>query len=174
MPLPIDGAVAHDAADSGKPLKIGGKATTAAPTAVSASGDRVDAFFDLLGRLVVSLYMAPQVRNADVVGPKTVTLTAATNAAVLAAPGAGLSLHITRVKAGNGSATLTRLELVEGGADAGTDGTIVDSMPLAANGGGFVFEYDPPYKLPTNTAFKARLSTGVTDVRLNIHYFTSA
>jgi len=174
MPLPIDGAVAHDAADSGKPLKIGGKATTAAPTAVSASGDRVDAFFDLLGRLVVSLYMAPQVRNADVVGPKTVTLTLTTNAAVLATPGSGLSLHLTGIEAGNTSATMTRLDLVEGGADAGTDGTIIHSMPLAASGGGYVKTWNPPYKLPANTAFKARLGTAVTDVRCNIMYFTSA
>jgi len=173
MPLPIDGAIAHDAVDAGKPLKIGGKATSGVPTAV-ATADRVDAFFDLLGRFVTSPYMPPQVRNADVVGPKTVTLTATTNAAVLAAPGAGLSLHITRIKVGNTSATLSRIDLVEGGTDGASDGTIVDSMPLAASGGGYTFDFDPPYKLPANTAFKARLGVGVTDIRLNLMYYTSA
>lgn len=44
------GNVAHDAADSGNPLKIGGKARTTTPTAVAAN-DRVDAFFDEYGRL---------------------------------------------------------------------------------------------------------------------------
>jgi hypothetical protein len=63
---------------------------------------------------------------------------------------------------------------VEGGADGAGDGTVVDSMPLAANGGGYTYIFDPPYKLPANTAFKARLSAGVTDVRLNLMYFTSA
>lgn len=43
------GDVAHDAVDSGNPVKIGGKASSAKPTAV-ANGDRVDAYFDLFGR----------------------------------------------------------------------------------------------------------------------------
>lgn len=44
------GNVAHDAADAGGPVKIGGKASTAVPSAVSASADRVDAYFDEYGR----------------------------------------------------------------------------------------------------------------------------
>ena len=173
MPLPITGDTSHDSVDANKPVKVGGKASSAVPTAVAAA-DRVDAWFDLVGRLITSPYLPPTVRNADVTGPKTVTLTAATNAAVLATPGAGLSLNVTSIKASNGSATLTRVEIVEGGSDGGTDGTIVDSTWLAANGGGYVMTFDPPYKLPANTALKARLSTGVTDVRLDLMYFTAA
>lgn len=37
--------VAHDAVDAGNALKIGGKASAAAPTDVSADGDRVNAWF---------------------------------------------------------------------------------------------------------------------------------
>lgn len=48
----VVGAVAHDAVDSGNPLKVGGKASTSAPTAV-ANGDRVNAYFDTNGRLAV-------------------------------------------------------------------------------------------------------------------------
>ncbi len=47
------GNVAHDAADSGNPVKIGGKADTAFPAAVT-DGDRVDALFDEYGRLAVT------------------------------------------------------------------------------------------------------------------------
>lgn len=47
------GDVAHDAVDSGNPVKFGGKAaTTTAPAAVSASGDRVNSTFDGQGRLL--------------------------------------------------------------------------------------------------------------------------
>lgn len=46
------GDVAHDAADSGNPIKIGGKAETTAPATV-ADGDRVNAWFDEYGRLVI-------------------------------------------------------------------------------------------------------------------------
>jgi hypothetical protein len=173
MPLPVDGAVAHDAADAGKPVKIGGKASSGVPTAV-AGADRVDALFDILGRFIVGQYIPPQVRSGETIGPKTVTLTTTTNAALIAAPGAGLSIHITRIKAGNTSATLTRLDIVEGGSDGATDGTVIDSQPLAANGGGYVDTYTKLYKLPANTALKARLSTGVTDVRVNFDFFVSA
>lgn len=48
----VSGSVAHDAVDSGNPIKIGGKASTSTPTAV-ANGDRVNAYFDSEGRLVV-------------------------------------------------------------------------------------------------------------------------
>lgn len=48
--LQVSGNVAHDAVDIGNPHKIGGKASSTLPTAV-ASADRVNAFFDLNGRL---------------------------------------------------------------------------------------------------------------------------
>lgn len=51
-PMPTGGNVAHDDVDSGKPHKIGGHARSSAPTAVG-NNDRVDAYFDLNGRLVV-------------------------------------------------------------------------------------------------------------------------
>lgn len=50
----ITGDVAHDAADSGNPLKIGGKASTAKPAAVS-NGDRVNAWFDEYGQMHIIL-----------------------------------------------------------------------------------------------------------------------
>ena len=46
------GDEAHGDADAGYPVKIGGKAASSAPAAVDA-GDRVNAYFDLNGRLVV-------------------------------------------------------------------------------------------------------------------------
>jgi hypothetical protein len=47
------GAIAHDSADSGNPLKIGGRASATPVTAVAAN-DRVDAFFDVQGRQIVA------------------------------------------------------------------------------------------------------------------------
>lgn len=46
----ITGEVAHDAADAGNPVKIGGKGSAAVATAVT-EGDRVNASFTLEGRL---------------------------------------------------------------------------------------------------------------------------
>src|SRR5690349_12409401 len=50
MPWTVRGDVAHDGADSGAPVKVGGKASAAAPAAV-ANGDRVNFWADLVGRL---------------------------------------------------------------------------------------------------------------------------
>ena len=46
----VQGNVAHDAPDSGNPVKIGGKTNSSNPTGVS-DGDRTDAHFDSRGRL---------------------------------------------------------------------------------------------------------------------------
>jgi hypothetical protein len=50
----ITGNVAHDAVDAGNPTKLGGKASSSVPAAV-ANADRVNAYFDLNGRLVTLL-----------------------------------------------------------------------------------------------------------------------
>lgn len=52
--LVVDGGIASDAPDSGAPLKIGGRAASSEPTAVSVS-DRVDAWFGTTGALMVSI-----------------------------------------------------------------------------------------------------------------------
>lgn len=48
--IPVGGTVAHDGADSGSPIKIGGKGVSALPTAVTGD-DRVNAYFNLYGEL---------------------------------------------------------------------------------------------------------------------------
>jgi hypothetical protein len=45
----VGGTIAHDSVDANGPIKIGGKAVTGRPTAVSATGDRVDGYFDTHG-----------------------------------------------------------------------------------------------------------------------------
>lgn len=48
----VSGDVAHDSPDAGEPIKLGGKAASTEPAAVTAA-DRVNAYFDLNGRLHV-------------------------------------------------------------------------------------------------------------------------
>lgn len=47
------GDIAHDSADSGNPVKVGGKAANALPTAV-ANAERTNLITDLFGRLMVT------------------------------------------------------------------------------------------------------------------------
>ena len=81
----IQGDRAHDATDRGSPVKIGGKASTSAPTDV-ANGDRVDAYFDAKGRLVVfvdSTASSSSPRTANVIKTvAAVAITAGTGATI--------------------------------------------------------------------------------------------
>src|SRR6185436_1238743 len=55
--LYIESTVAHDAADAGNPIKIGGKANSNVPTNV-ADNDRVNAWFGQEGHQIVGAYSA--------------------------------------------------------------------------------------------------------------------
>jgi len=51
----VSGDVAHDDPDSGKPVKIGGKGSSSAPSQVTAEGDRVDGWFGKNGQQAVMI-----------------------------------------------------------------------------------------------------------------------
>lgn len=144
------GDVAHDTADSGNPLKIGAVAESTEQTAVG-DGDRVNLMADTVGKLVVSPYAVSD-RYTDGV---TAAITGTSNTSVIAAPGAGLKLHITSVIVTNSHATVgTVVEL--------KDGTTVKHRAYAReDGGGFVLSFPTPIVLTANTAFNAaNVTTG--------------
>jgi hypothetical protein len=151
----IAGTVAHDGADSGNPVKIGGVARTADPTAV-ATGDRVDAYFDVTGKQVVTPY-AP--RALTVTGAATLTNTTATS--LITAGGAGIFVDLTTLILTNTSSTAVRVDI----RDAGTGGSVIFSIGLAANGGAVVNFPAPVPQTTANNAWAVQLSASVTDVR---------
>ena len=61
----VSGDVAHDAADAGEPIKVGGRAQATAPTAVSLDGDRVNAWFLLNGAQATVLTAAGALIGGD-------------------------------------------------------------------------------------------------------------
>jgi hypothetical protein len=97
------GNVAHDSADSGNPLKIGGIARQANPTAVTAL-DRTDAFFDDVGRLVVR-----EGQCRDLITDQATTITASTSETTVLTAVAATFLDITAVVVANSSATPTEV-----------------------------------------------------------------
>lgn len=150
------GNVAHDAVDSGNPVKIGCHARTTNRTAV-ADADRADVICDDNGQLVVTP-MAPRDR---VVRSGVVTLSNTTETTLIAAGGAGVFRDLTYLKCTNNSATLVRVDLRDA-----TAGTVIDSWALAASGGGFNLAFSVPYAQATaNNNWTVQLSGSVTDVR---------
>lgn len=116
------GNVAHDSADSGNPLKIGGIARQANPTAVTAL-DRADAFFDDVGRLVTR-----EGQCRDLITDQTTTITASTSETTILTAVAATFLDVTKIILTNTSATPTELTVKES-----TGGTTRMTLSCPAN-----------------------------------------
>lgn len=162
------GNVAHDAVDSGNPVKLGGHARTGDPQTAVANADRVDAWFDASGRLVVSLDRPPAVAAADEFGPYYENVTASGDTQIIAGT-ASQSIYVKRVWLSNNSGSATIKALLREGAA----GTIRAGGTLNKNGGGVMCQFDPAWKLPANTDLTLNLSaTG--DVSCNVLSFWRA
>jgi hypothetical protein len=153
------GDIAHDSADSGNPVKVGGKAYnldgTAPGTAVTEA-DRAQFITDVYGRQFVET-VHPNLWDAS-----DNQSTAQTNTALKAAPGAGLSLYITDIIVSNG-ATAGNIKFVED--TAGTPVDKVEVMYFAVNGGA-VIPLRTPIKITANKDF------GYTSVSVTTHSIT--
>ncbi len=114
------GDTAHDAADAGNPVKIGGKASTSAPAAVTAN-DRVNAWMTLQGLVnVISPAAAVDVNAA---------VAADVEPAVAAA--AGLRLVGFSCRESDGTPAVASFRIIHGATVGG--GTAVFVVELAAN-----------------------------------------
>ena len=135
------GDVAHDAVDSGNPLKVGGKATNAEPAAV-ASGDRANFITDLVGKLITLPYSNPE---NFVSGAITSAMTSTTSTSLVAAPAAGLRNYITTIIVTNSHATVGTDVIIQDG----SGGTTLLTIPAAAVYGGAVITLPTPLRQPT-------------------------
>lgn len=152
------GDVAHDAADSGNPVKTGGKAVNmdgTAPGTAVAENDRANCITDLYGRQCVET-VHPNFWSAAVN-----YATAQTAVELKAAPGAGLSLYITDVVASNG-ATVGNMKF---GEDTAALVDKIEVMYFAVNGGA-ALHFRTPIKLTANKNF------GLTSVSCTTHSVT--
>lgn len=129
----VHGGIAHDAADSGNPIKMGGKAVAhSTPTAVAA-GDRTDWYFNRHG--------IPFVIGGH---PNVVTLEAAytaaqTNTAIITiSTGSIIVVTASEVTADNANTNDTGFRVGFGTASTPTTTGVVSSHPGVAAGGGVV------------------------------------
>lgn len=150
------GDVAHDSADSGNPVKIGGKAVSSEPTAV-ANADRANLITDLVGKLITLPYANPE---NFVSGAITTAMTGTTSTSLVAAPGSGLRNYITTIIVSNAHATVGTDIVIQDG----SGGTTLLTIPAAAVYGGAVINLPVPLRQPTtNTAiYCANVTTGAS------------
>lgn len=159
------GNVAHDASDSGAPVKIGYKAETS-PKGITlvADGDRTDAYADADGIQLVKLNTS----NADVISERVTdtggTSTAFTNFNAVAST----KNYVTAITVYNSSATPGYVDF-----RSGTAGTVLWTMPLPAGGGGVISNAAPLFATAANTALAYDVSAALSTVYISVSGFQS-
>lgn len=115
--------------------------------------------------LATSAHIAPSLAT-DTWGPKTVNVTASGTNALVTSPGANSSLYVTAIRVVNRATTVsTPIGL--------SDGTTRDKSVAAANGGGYVMQYKPHWKLPGNTALNCVVCEAC-NVDVTVHFYSGA
>lgn len=155
------GAVAHDSADSGNPIKVGAKAIAAlsGATLVSAA-DRADNQADLDGALIVRNNFA----LGDLVNGNA-SNTDGSSTQVLAAGAAGVKHYITDVTITNTSASNIYVELKD-------NTTVKWTFPVPANGG-VTHHFASPLGGTAATAWNFDPSAAATTVYCSVSGFKS-
>lgn len=163
----VHGRSAHDQAiGATNPNVVGGVASVAEPTPVDADGDAVRGWYDRYGRAVVVTDRPPATPSAGTQGPVSATVTAAGTTEIIAAPAAGLSIHVTGAWLSNAGSTKIRASL-----RAGATGTDRLKGTLAGDGGGAVLAQR--WKLPSATGLFANLAAA-GDVDVNVGFYVAA
>lgn len=122
----VSGDVAHDAADAGEPVKIGGVATITERAAVNASGDRVNFASDKTGKQIILPYAVPEYYVSG-----NASNTDGTSTSLIAAQGASVKTYITSIAITNTSASNIYVELKDGT-------TAKYTIPAPANSGAII------------------------------------
>lgn len=156
------GDLAHDAVDSGNPVKIGAVARTTNQTAV-ANGDRTNLSADKLGKLINTPFAS---RELVVTG--TITLTTTTETTIIAAGGAGVFHDVVHMVITNSSNTQTSVLIRD--ATGGTVRMTADIGTTVAGGGSnpiLVVPFTTPWPQTTaNNNWTAQLSTAATSIHI--------
>lgn len=155
------GTVAHDAVDSGAPIKIGHRAVSSIHSATLVSdGDRSDAVAGLDGVPIVRPHAT---LDSLVSGTASNTDGAAT--AVLSAAGAGIKIYLTDVTIANTSGTNIYVEIKDGA-------TTKWVLPVPANGG-VTHRFGSPLAGTANTAWNFDPSAAASTIYCSASGFRS-
>lgn len=115
----------------------------------------------------VRTYQGPLAVPSASHGPKVAAVSTSVGVALVAAPGASLSIYVDQVMVTNGGTSLARLDIF----DASNTAAPVVSGFCAPQGGGFVVTFNPPAKISANTALNMRCDPNASgDVLVNINF----
>ena len=154
------GNVAHDAADSGNPVKIGAKATNSVEGLTQvAADDRTDLRADLNGVLITRPHTTLEEIISERVADTGGTSTAFSN---FAAGGAGVHNYVTTISIYNSSATDGYVDFRDG-----TGGSVLFTAAAPATGGSII-NLPVPLKGAANTALAYDVSGALSTVYISV------
>lgn len=160
------GDVAHDAADSGNPIKIGAKVETS-PKGITlvADGGRTNVYADADGQLIVKLGTSGADAISESVSDTGGTSTAFSNfTAVASTKNAITAYSIFRTDAGT---TMAYVDFRDG-----TGGAVLWRVPLPPSGGANLsLGGQPIFKTSANTALAYDVSAALTTVYISVSGF---
>lgn len=155
------GNVAHDAADSGNPVKVGGRAIAGiSGVTLVAADDRADMLCGLDGVQIVRPYCGLE----DIVSGR-ITDTAGAAIDVIAAKGAGIKTYLTGITIYNDSSTNVYADVLDGA-------SIKWTVPLPAKGGATI-NFTVPLPGTANTAWRLDVSAATSTVYASFIGFKS-
>ena len=153
-------AIAHDAADSGNPHKIGLHARTSWPSAV-ANADRVNAIGDKYGRMIVTN------NPRDLRSRQVTTISNTDETTIVTAGAAGVFCDVFKLVITNTSGTACNVTIKDA-----TAGTTVETFAVAAGStSGFCLPSSDAMKQTTAAnAWTATCSASVSSILITAHY----
>lgn len=163
------GGVAHDAVDSGNPIKVGLKAETS-PKGITlvADGDRTDAYADADGFQFVRLNTSGADAISESVSNTDGASTAFTNFSAVASTKNYITAYTAfRTDAGTSMAYIDLRD--------GTAGSVLWRIPLPPTGGACSPPYNGPclFKTSANTALAFDVSSALSTVYLSVSGYQS-
>jgi hypothetical protein len=160
---PLNGQSAHDAAITGNPVRLAGRALSAAYTTV-ATGDTADLMTTLQGVLTVRPYTIPELEFSYASAAGGVVNT--TDVVLAAAAGAGLRRYLKSMTLSNNSATATEVVVKDAS-------TVIWRGHLPANAPNYCVNFDIPIKTSANAALNFACITTAAAVYVNAQGYTA-
>jgi hypothetical protein len=160
---PLNGQSAHDAVIAGNPVRLAGRALTAAYTSV-ATGDTADLITTIQGVVITRPYQIPELEWSYAAASGGITNT--TDVALAAAAGAGLRRYVTSIGISNASAVATEVVLKDG-ATVIWRGYVAASAPLTH------IDFSNPLKTSANAALNVACITTSSAIYINAQGYTA-
>jgi hypothetical protein len=163
----VVGPAAHDAAISGNPVRMAGRALSADYTAVAA-GDTADVATTLTGKQLTYPFALPGQTWYYAAASGGITNT--TGVTIKAAAGAGVRNYITCLTIVNGHASVgTDVQIRDG-----ASGTVLYRFYAVANGGGVREVFSVPIRGSANTLLEVACGTTGSAIYVDAQGFTAA